>query len=175
MIVDTISIKIKHSKDNLPVLYNESNKNICISTLDQLEFYLSQLRPLFSWTVNAYVHNAMQKEIGFRQQNPNISTLRVTQRFRLLRTFWVTPYFRKAVFDNLHATEDFLKHLIKSLPPSSIKGKSIFMKRLRPSIFTSKWLLKRNVASVDVLVSKSKMYQKLWQTWKQRALGARGR
>ena len=27
------------------------------------------------------------------------------------------------------------------------------MERLLPSIFTSKWLLKRNVASVDVLVS----------------------
>ena len=158
LIIDKISIKIKLSKDNLPVLYNESNKNICILALDQLEFSSSQQRLLFSWTVNAYVHNAMKKEIGFRQQNPNISVYygllyESLNDSRLLRTFQVTPYFRKAVFDNLDATEDFLNHLIESMPPSSIKGKNILMERLRPSIFTSKCLLKRNIESVDVLVS----------------------
>ena len=52
-----------------------------------------------------------------------------------------------------NATEDYVKHLVESMPASSMKGRNISMDRLYTSISTSNWLLARNITSVGTLVS----------------------
>ena len=103
----------------------------------------------------------MRHQIVLRQYNPN-KPVKYGLLYKLLNDarfpykYQVTPYRGKLVDGNapyyLNATEDYVKHVVESMPASSMKGKNISMDRLYGSISTSFWLVARNITSICTLV-----------------------
>ena len=99
----------------------------------------------------------MRHQINFRQYNPNkpakyglLYKSLNDARFRF--TYQVVAYCEKLVEGTgpyyFSVTEDYVKHLVQSVPVSSMKGRNISMEQLYTSILTLNWLLKHNITSV---------------------------
>ena len=105
---------------------------------------------------------AMHHQIKFRQYNPNKPTkygllYKSLNDARFPFIYQVVPYCGKPVQGTglyyLNVTEDYLKHLVQSVPVSLMAGRNISMDQLYTSISTLNWLLEHNITSVGTLVS----------------------
>ena len=105
---------------------------------------------------------AMHHQIGFRQYNPTKPAkygllYNSLNDARFPFTYRVIPYCGKPVDGNgsdyPNPTEDYVNHLVESMPAVSMKGRNISMDRLYKSISISNWLLAPKITSVGTLVS----------------------